>query len=491
VLACWPLKEERGTRVNDLSGHGHDGTVVNRGTWMIGGPSFDSQDASRFTDGYDPATDASRGHALRFASDDLYDCKWLANHRFDLPADAKPGIYVGRIRYGDGFLYDVTFVVKRPRHSPERAPLLVLCATNTWLAYSATPFAPPTSPDSAWFPGGVEGSSVAPGFDTAGSEPPKYNFYLNHRRDQPTYRMGWNLPWPVASPYIRYHASTNYSHLVRAERALHCWLEAHGYDFDVITDLDLHTDASVLEDYPVLLIGGHSEYWSVPAYKGLERYLAQGGKVIALSGNTLFWRVSYDEDLATMECRKSEVLGLAGGLPKAHLGECYHSDDGQRGGLMRQCGFPAWKLLGMESVGFVNEESSHFDYLCDAPEHPFFAGTGLSRGHAFASGAVGHEWDIRVDLPQQGNTGIPEAELPQGIVTLAHSTASATDTVWDYGMNAVSPQGSVLASQMIHWPRPAGGEVFFAGTIGAGLALKQDEARWGTVLRNVLGHFGL
>ena len=42
LLACWPFTEERGTQVADAGDYGRDGRIINRGTWMIGGPSFNA-----------------------------------------------------------------------------------------------------------------------------------------------------------------------------------------------------------------------------------------------------------------------------------------------------------------------------------------------------------------------------------------------------------------------------------------------------------------
>ena len=67
------------------------------------------------------------GAYVRFRSDD-----WRA-------------VYAGRIEYeweGKPHLYHMTFIVKRPPRRA-KAPLLVLCSTNTWRAYNATPFAKP------------------------------------------------------------------------------------------------------------------------------------------------------------------------------------------------------------------------------------------------------------------------------------------------------------------------------------------------------------
>ena len=79
---------------------------------MIGGPSFDA-DVPRFG-GYDPATDKKRGHGLRLASDDLFDCRWKPTHEYRLPENARPGIYAARIRFqqdGEERLYHHVFIV--------------------------------------------------------------------------------------------------------------------------------------------------------------------------------------------------------------------------------------------------------------------------------------------------------------------------------------------------------------------------------------------
>ena len=116
---------------------------------MIGGPGFDGSQVPRFGE-YDPGKDPKRGHGLRLASDDLYDCRWHVTEAYRIPETAKPGIYVGRFRYEldrTPRIYHVTFVVKKPKARP-RAPVLVLAATATWGAYSAASF-PVTPPGDA------------------------------------------------------------------------------------------------------------------------------------------------------------------------------------------------------------------------------------------------------------------------------------------------------------------------------------------------------
>jgi hypothetical protein len=112
VLACWPLSEENGADVADISQYGRPGRIINHATWMIGGPSFNAA-VSQFGT-YDPTIDATRGHGLRFASDDLFDCRWQVTQTYTVPAYARSGIYVARLSYstsGGPAYYHVTFIV--------------------------------------------------------------------------------------------------------------------------------------------------------------------------------------------------------------------------------------------------------------------------------------------------------------------------------------------------------------------------------------------
>ncbi|HKI42640.1 MAG TPA: LamG domain-containing protein, partial [Mycobacterium sp.] len=192
LLGCWPLAEEKGKRVADSSGEGRHGQIINQATWMIGGPSFDAS-LPRFAD-YDPAADLTRGHGLRLASDDLYDCRWQPAFTIKIPDDARSGIYAGRIRFtheNQPRLYHALFIVTRGPGRP-KAPIAFLCSTNTWKAYSGTPFA------DSW-PGVAQ--SIEHAYVNSPGNPPRYSFYWMHEACQSTFQMGMRLPWPVAGPF--------------------------------------------------------------------------------------------------------------------------------------------------------------------------------------------------------------------------------------------------------------------------------------------------
>lgn len=502
VAACWPLAEERGERIADVSGNKRHGRIINHATWMIGGPAFDSEKVPRYGK-YDPSEDATRGHGLRFASDDLYDCRWRATHEYRVPKNAKQGLHVARLDFelnGKPLVYYHTFVVCKAKAS-RPAPILALCATNTWRAYAVAPFAENRSPRPIWR------SRSAP---NSHPQAPAFSCYFNHAAGQPTYQLGLRMPWPNAGPDVLYNnLGNNFGQWTRMERYLHIWLDQSGYEYDVATDLDLHRDPALLDGYQTLIINGHSEYWSVEAYRSVDRYLRSGGNVIVLSGNSMFWRVSFNEDHSVMECRKYD--DRIGGRLGATFGELYHSHDGKRGSLMRECGYPAWQVIGLDTLGWAVASADDFGvYHTAEPDHflfnrpePVHLVKGETFGHARDGGlirAVGHEWDVRVGTLKRATTNIPLGtslpDEPSGIVTLAHGrrkTKGRSDVYLDYfTADAPAPEGadSLLAAEMIYWERPEGGRVFNAGAVAASWALAVDP-KFQALMRNALHHFGV
>ena len=490
LAAFWPLDEERGRYVADASGNRRNGEIVNLGTWMIGGPSFDGRSVGRYESSYNPQIDPKRGHGLRLASDDLYDCGWEATEVFRVPQNARSGLYAAWFQFeleGKPHRYPVTFVVNKAK-TAAKAPLVLMCSTTTWRAYSGTPFAKNVLDEIRNWPTGGQPNDP--------SNPPAYCFYRDHAHGQPTYKLGMRMPWPVAGPDVQYSApGVGYSHLMRGERFTHVWLEKQGYDYDVITNLDLHRDPDLLDGYGALIINGHDEYWSSAMYDGLDRYLQRGGAAAVLSGNTMFWRISVNDELGTIECRKFGPN--IGGRALASVGEIYHSADGKRGSLMRNCGLPPWKNIGLECSGWWGGANNGY-YSVKAPEHFLFQKPeriGFADRLVFGGAksgprrACGHEGDIRLSSYAPLTGPVPDgAVLPQepaGIETMA-SLQRENARVLDYFARFGQQKTGTLVD-MIYWKRPQGGTVFNAGAIGFGWALDADP-KLTKLLRNVLHH---
>jgi N,N-dimethylformamidase len=505
LIGSWRFEEEKGDQVADQSKVRRHGRIINHATWMIGGPRFDSGVVPRY-EAYDPAKDPERGHGLRFASDDLYDCRWETRHTCRVQEDAQPGMYAGIFKYhldGRNGEYHVTFIVRKKPARP-KAPILVICSTNTWLAYNSTPFALNMNND-RWPNEGLE---------DAPEEWPSYSCYRDHRAGQPSYQMGARVPMQAGAGNALYSPrETGYSHLGRCERFTHVWLEKNGYAYDMLGDVDLDQDPEALQGYQAVFIVGHSEYWTGEAYRGLERYLEQGGNLVVLSGNSIFWRASYEIENGIMECRKwenptEERFHTCDNLHQGRvLGELFHSTDGQRGSLMRECGYPGWKLIGLDSLGWWDFDiKEHFGvYDIQDAAHFLFQGphkvalkSGDTFGHAEGGElprAVGHETDARIStlLKMAGNRSVPQGaeqpEEPKGIQTLAKGRHEPNGTVIDFYARRSEPIDDVCA-EMVYWERPEGGRVFNAGAVASGWVLSCDP-NFQNLLRNVLHHFGV
>lgn len=498
LLGGWVFHEESGSRVSDLSRHRRHARIVNHATWMIGGPSFDAS-VPRFGN-YSPGSDELRGHGLRLASDDLYDCEWEPTLSWRAPADGRSGMYVLRLTWqsnGKEFFQHVTFIVRRPRRR-RPSPILLLAATNTWRAYNAAAFGKPRA--------GLRQLCGTDGLPNEAGDPPAFSFYRGHAAGQGCYQLGSRMPWPASSPYLRYGDGTDYSHLARADRFTQTWLEREGYEYEMITDFDLHKDPGQLRRHRVFIINGHSEYWSIEMYRGLEEYLAAGGQVVVLSGNSLFWRVTYDASGTILECRKVDAPGNQ--LAPELRGEAWHSHDGKRGGMLRECGYPGWRLIGLETLGWNNQGNvkNFGPWIAEQVDHPVFhhpEKTGLKSGDRFGAApdgkapiANGHEFDVRLSTLAKLAAGPvpPGAEMPSdppGIQRLANGVIpwQHGGAAFDYFFRPIRPDNE-QGGEMIWWERREGGVVFNAGSIGAGWALHADP-RWGALLRNVLHRFGV
>ena len=528
VLGCWPLSEEQGSNVADisLSVPPRPGLIINHATWQIGGPSFDPE-VGEFED-YHPSEDLRRGHGLRFASDDLFDCRWQVTHTYTVPENARSGIYVARLSYqadaGPAY-YHVTFIVQA--HS-QREPILLVCPTNTWLAYNSKPFLKKKYQEGQenLFQGflfkEVYPSTARRDDDPSPKDAPQYSCYLGHQNFGPGYHFGRLLPNPAADPYVTYSSFGIYSHLTRATRFTQVWLESHHHRYDVISDLDLHTTPGILENYKTVILPGHSEYWSIPAYNGLKSYLGNGGKLIVLSGDTMYWRVSFSPDGTVMECRKVDGAGEL--IDGRRRGEIWHSDDGLRGALMRECGFPGWQLTGLETFGILNFSGINTSpptpppppagdfafgtFHVKTPDHFLWHDLGVTDDQLFAQHTVGHECDVRVAnlevFRNNAGFGVPEGATPPvepgGITTLALATIlEAGDIIQadilDYFLQVLPLDKIDRVGEVIYWERPDGGLVFNGGAIGNGVALYYENLNpepgpvFAGLVRNVLRNF--
>jgi hypothetical protein len=467
LLAHWPLRERSGAHAADVSGHGHDCALVNTPVLNLPGPS-----ASRAIGrpGYDPDGDPARGGSIRFAADDLTDCGWPAAAEVTIPEDAGTGTYYVRVTLAgaEAEPLEIPFVVVRPAPR-RRGAVALLYATFTWTAYARR---------------ATDGVSI-PGLMSSA--------YTRNASGRLYFNLGMRMPLPRAVPYVhRTHLrdATMHQHLVRPERLAEAWLAHEGYAYECITDTDLDADPALLEHFSALMIVGHNEYWTQRMRDGVDTYLRGGGSVLCLSGNTAFWRVSYDQESKVIETRKTTHPGEGTGvawLPPSEWGERWHTD-GLPGGKWSYLGQAPSEILGLETLGWIDsgDKTAFAPFTVHAPGHFLFRDPELvplesgnligTRSHD-GPAVSGYEMD---GLPQA--QGMPALD-PEGLTVLAHA---------DHGPRFVAHWGADpgYGADLIYWERPAGGRVFNAGATNYAGALAVDPGIQ-ALTRNALHHMGV
>ncbi len=197
------------------------------------------------------------------------------------------------------------------------------------------------------------------------------------------------------------------------------WLEREDFTYDLYSEMELHFGGFPLEDYKVLILNTHPEYWTDEMYFRVKRWVhEQGGKLMYLAGCGLYAEVEFD-DQHTMRCRREGKTDLRKESEANLLGVAYtHS-------------------------GF----QSATPYRVIDESHWAFDGTGFKRddlfGHASLhercpGGASGHELDkIGPDSPE----GIQQ--LAKGI--------NPDETGADLTIYETSSGGAVFSAGSLCW----------------------------------------
>jgi len=110
-----------------------------------------------------------------------------------------------------------------------------------------------------------------------------------------------NRDWPRRRELSPYDSSAGFLH--RWEHRFAAWAEGEGLALDYFTDQDLDA-GDVLAGYDVVILAGHSEYWTAGQRDRLEAFVDGGGKLALFSGNTAFWKVRFENEGATFVCHK-------------------------------------------------------------------------------------------------------------------------------------------------------------------------------------------
>jgi N,N-dimethylformamidase len=325
-----------GDKVVDEGLHGLHGEGCNRPIRAMTGYNWNGRD-----DCFRLAPEQYGG--ITFHDDAMTDCGWQPTFEMIVP-ELKSGVYAVRLRSGGAEEYVPFFV----RPAKPTTPIAMLMPTCSYLAYANDRLG-------LDFPISQAVSGHVPIFhawDIELHKRPEYGLSTyDHHSDTEGVCYSTRLR-PIFNFRPKHRmAGTAVAWQFPADLSVIYWLETNGYDYDVITDEDLHREGvECVAPYRVVINGTHAEYYSVRMMDATEDYIAAGGRLMYLSGNGYYWVVSFREDDSTcMEVRKLEAGSRAW---QARPGEHYMASNGERSGLWRNRGRAPQKLVG---TGFTSE----------------------------------------------------------------------------------------------------------------------------------------
>ena len=233
-------------------------------------------------------------------------CGWPVGYEIVVPADWRSGGYRVRVTAeeadGTTFSSDHWFAL-RSGEGQEKARILQIAATSTWLAYNnwggsnhyegilgpnhdqfATSVSTqrPWARGFCWLPDGAPRSTL--------KEPPPFNTPPRYPRVEWAHLHGFSKKYGSAgwASYDRHFAG---------------WSERNGFAVDMATQHDLHYRPEILEDYDCVVIVGHDEYWSWEMRDAIDTYVEAGGHLARFGGNFL-WQIRLEDEGRHQVCYK-------------------------------------------------------------------------------------------------------------------------------------------------------------------------------------------
>jgi len=461
LLGFWDFAlEQHSTRAVDLSARQCHGTLVNLPTRAVTGFNWRGQEQD-FKHG------PEYYGAIHFHDDDQYDVGWQTSFAWTVPKECPSGCYAVKIDNG-GWPEYIVFFVRPPRGvTSDRPKVAFIAPVAHYLAYANYRLAERDNLSEAY-----RGRLWEIG--------PEDAFLAKHREfGHSLYELHSDGSGVAYSSHLRpilnLRPNTRLASLA-GDGYVMGFFRKFGIEYDVITDLDIHADGvDLLDNYDVLVTGGHPEYISTPMWDALEAYQERGGNLMYMGGNGFYWRIAWHQGLpGVIEVRRSED----GTRPwVSEPGEYYMSFNGEYGGMWRRVGRTPNTLVGVGFTAQGFDHSTHYVRKPDADDRrAAFVFEGVSNdiigdyGVGFG-GAAGQEidrFDIDLGSPPHGLI-LASSEGHTDHMLLANEDMNATHLM------AGGVENPLVRADMTFFETGHGGAVFSTGAISWVAAMPWDD----------------
>jgi hypothetical protein len=451
---------------------------------------------------------------------DTEGCDWPECAAIVVGDDWPSGYYDIRLEAEGEHEAHAFVVVKAPRRA-RRARIAFVLSTNTWHAYNYWGGASAYAHVESLM---ARRASLAEAMENAigvlSTQRPFPPLLLAAPADMPRLvnlrpRAFEERPWAGADPaWSRAHRQSPYDgsagFLNKWEHAFARWLEGEGLAADYLTDHDLDADPTALEGYEVLLLVGHSEYWSGPQRAVIDEFVERGGRLACFSGNTAFWKVRWEAGGERLICHKwrgfeADPAAKCDPSSATHLWShpAFANPEAQTTGL-------SFLFGGYHRLGLCAARGAG-GYTVHRPDHWALAGCDLYWGDLFGSETplLGYENDGCVMTT--GEDGLPApvalAGVPHNLEIVASAPAAFAESPSPYrplipperldvvaevafGSASSSAQARVLRGHAVMASFVKGqGEVFNGGTTEWAHALAAGDPFVTRITRNVFRRF--
>lgn len=462
---------------NKLNSEGHNHPVRAMTGWNWNGKNDNFRLAPKEYGGID------------FHPDAITDAKWKVTNSMIIPEDLKSGVYAIRLRSGPGTGLSEEYIVFFVRPKKPKSKICFLVPTASYLAYANEKLSfeaviiqpmtgqPPTITDIdiEQYKNPEFGLSTYDSYaDGAGVCYSSYKRPILNMR--PKYRTsGMGITWQFP-----------------ADLSVIGWLEHNKYEYDIITDEDLHKEGlNSVKPYNCVITGTHNEYYSEKMLNALEDYVANGGRVFSTGANAYYWVVAFPEEQPwCMEVRKLEA-GMRAWAAKP--GEYYMQTTGEKGGLWRTRGRPPQKFAG---VGFIAEgfdtsekyrkmpDAWHrtVSWITEGVEGEIIGDHGLAYGGA--AGVEIDRYDLSLGTP-------PHTKIIASSGGHSDNYVLVTEELLYAYAGLVGSLDYRIRADMTYFTSPNNGAVFSTGSIAFGQSLPSNNFNnsSSTVMKNVINAF--
>lgn len=272
------------------------------------------------------------------------------------------------------------------------------------------------------------------------------------------------------------------------------FLKSEDYTYTIISQED-YDDYVTRKDTDTVMLFGHNEYWTKKNAENTQQYLEQGGDIINLSGNTMWWWLRHNGNILSLGREEARDLKRAGDVaqapfmpldlqPQALLGVNFATGGYPVGAKQKNVGdfFP-----GAEDLEKAVQE---FTPLC-VPT--WLEDAGLIAGEKFGGDAMALRVEVDgVPINQKTNAIDPNFAIdPESkLRVIAHAPAFSRTPYFNYlNITTIPSREPYNAGMITEYVYRGKGRVLSIPSVGATMALTgdtDDHIRFRSIVSSML-----